>query len=262
VKNIIVGVCLTFFINISLVYSDEMLSIVGDFSAKPKNWLDKNGEPKGIMIGLLNEVSARTGITFTYSLYPWKRAYALSELGEGAIIGFSKTTERVKTWDYSDPMYFDELVLVTTKKKAFEFKGLKSLNGRILAIKIGASYGDDFELARKNKYFEVTETSDRQGQMMMLMADRVDVVLVSPGHLALETMIANNDKLKERRDEFVILSPPYKRDPNYLGIPKSMNKSHLLPMINKALADMNNDGSYQKIVDLNIKNVLKEIRNN
>ena len=196
-KIIFIGVYFSILLNFSSVYAQETLPIMGDFKAQPKNWLDESGTPKGIMIDLLKEVSLRTEIKFTYNLYPWKRAFALSEQGDGAIIGFSKSTERSMTWDYSDPMYYDELVLVTTKTKQFEFKGLESLNGRRLAIKNGASYGDDFELARKNHYFEVTETTNRTGQMRMLTADRVDVVLVSPGRIALETVISQNDWLRD-----------------------------------------------------------------
>lgn len=245
-----------------VIHAGESLNIVGDFKAKPKNWLDDQGQAQGIMIDLLEEVSKRTGIEFTYELYPWKRAYALSEIGKGAIIGFSKTSERLVRWDYSEPMYYDELVLVTTKGKVFDFNGLESLNGKRLAIKNGASYGDDFESARHKKIFSVTETPDRTGQMRMLTADRVDVVLVSPGRIALESVIARNEWLRDNRNDFVILDPPYKNDPNFLGIPKSMNKSHLIPKINRALAEMMADGIHKEIVDKNIERVLKELRGN
>lgn len=238
----------------------ELLPIVGDFKAAPKNWLDSNKQAQGIMIDLLNEVSARTSIDFTYNLYPWKRAFALSEIGKGAIIGFSKTSQREKKWDYSEPMFFDELVLVTTKVKQFKFTNLQSLNGRRLAIKSGASYGDDFEDARKKGYFKAVETTDRAGQMRMLTANRVDVVLVSPGRIALELVIARNAWLSNNREDFVILDPPYKSDPNFLGIPKSMNKSHLLPVINQAIAEIKADGTYEKIIDKNIAKTLTAIQ--
>lgn len=239
----------------------ETLKIVGDSSAKPKNWLDANGEPRGIMIDLLSEVSLRTGIIFEYQLSPWKRAFKMSEKGQGAIIGFSKTSERLEKWDYSEPMYFDELVFVTTKDKQFEYRGLKSLSGKRLAIKSGASYGDDFERANELGFFEKIETIDRTGQMRMLSSNRVDLVLLSPGRVALETEIAKNDWLVKHKDNFVILSPPYKEDPNYLGIPKSMKQSHLLPKINKALAEIKTDGTHAKIVERNIEKVVRTLRN-
>ncbi|WP_196159214.1 ABC transporter substrate-binding protein [Reinekea sp. G2M2-21] len=239
----------------------DTLAIVGDDKAKPKNWLDSTGQPRGIMIDLLNDVSNRTGIEFTYDLSPWNRAFTLSSNGKGAIIGFSKTAERQQLWDFSEPMYTDELVIVTTKAKTFDFTGLASLTGKRLAIKKGSSYGDDFEIARKNGDIAIVESTDRAGQMRMLELNRVDAVLISPGRVALETVIAENEWLSEHRDDFIILPRAYKKDLNYLGIPKSMGKSYLLRDINKALLDMRKDGTYQAIVDKNIQAVLDQLTN-
>lgn len=250
------------FFGLASAQAGETLQIVGDDNAKPKNWLDENHEPKGIMVDLLAEVTKRTGIEFTYKLTPWNRAFITSERGEGAIIGFSKSAEREKSWDYSIPMYFDELVLVTTREKSFKFDGLSSLQGRRLAIKRGSSYGDDFEAARASGVFAAIETADRAGQMRMLTVDRVDVVLISPGRVALESIIAENDWLHQHRNDFIILEPPYKRDPNYLGIPKLMNKAHLLEPINDALEAMRADGTHEDIVNNAIDSFLSELRSN
>ncbi len=236
-----------------------LVPIVGDNKAKPKNWLDQSNKPQGLMIDLLEAIGQRTNLRFTYTLAPWKRAYTMSEKGQGAIIGFSKTSEREKHWHYSDPMYFDELVIVTTREKVFEFDGLDSLSGRRLAIKRGASYGDDFERARKNGVFTVVETADRAGQMQMLVLDRVDAVLVSPGRIALETVLTENTWLRQHREDFVVLSPPYKSDPNYLGIPKSMNLEKVLVPFNEALKELRADGSYDAIVQRAIDQTIKEL---
>jgi len=237
----------------------ESIHIVGDDNAKPKNWLDSNGQPKGIMIDLLSEVTRRTGIEFTYDLAPWNRSYTLSANGKGAIIGFSMNKQRLESWDFSDPMYYDELVIVTSLDKQFAFEDLTSLAGKRLAIKRGTSYGDDFEQARQNNLFSVVESTDRAGQMRMLTLDRVDAILLSPGKIALQTVIGENQWLTEHQDQFVILEPPYKRDPNYLGIPKSMNQAHLLPAINQALTAMHEDGTYKLIVDRNVRLVLEQL---
>lgn len=259
VRRIVFSILLNL-ITFSSISANEVLPIVGDYRAMPKNWLDENKQPVGIMIDLLDEVSVRTGIKFTFNLFPWKRAFSESEKGEGAIIGFSKNAQREKSWDYSEPMYFDELVLVTTSEKYFDFDGLESLKGRRLAIKSGTSYGDDFELARSKGHFVPIETPDRKGQMRMLAADRVDAVLVSPGRIALESVLAQHAWLREHKDKFIILEPAYKLDPNFLGIPKSMNKSHLIPLINSALEEIKSDGTYEKIVEKNIELAVKALQ--
>jgi ABC-type amino acid transport substrate-binding protein len=229
----------------------ESLHIVADHKAMPKNWVE-DGEAKGIMIDLLSEVTERTGIEFSYEFGPWNRILNLSRNGAGGIIGFSKTEERMAFWDYSIPMYYDELVLVTTKAKQFEYTGLDSLKGKRIAIKRGATYGDDFEKAVEVGLFTLIETEDRSGQMRMMNLDRVDAVLLSPGKMALASVISENEWLREHQDDFVVIQPPFKKDPNFLGIPKQMNKSHLLPKINAALTEIHQDGTYEKIVKVQV----------
>lgn len=255
--------CLT---SLLLIFSSTLLAetipIVGDWKAKPKNWVNADGQAEGIMMDVLEEVSKRTGIEFTYTLSTWNRAVESSRAGQGAIIGFSKNKERQMYWDYSEPMYFDDIVLVALKKDKINFDGLESLKGMKVAIKRGSSYGDDFEAAVNNNIIIPVETEDRAGQMRMLNMGRVDLVLLSPGNIALQSIIAENKWLQENKDQFEILSPIYKQDPNYLGMPKSMGKSHLLPPINKALKEMFEDGTHSRIVKQRIDAFIANLQAN
>lgn len=247
-RQLAVILCFMLLLSPSLT-AGETLHIFADDNAMPKNWLDENGEPKGINIEVLKEVTERTGIEFTYSFVPWNRAYESARKGLGAIIGLSKTQERQLIFDYSDPMYFDELVFVTGQDDAFSFAGLESMRGFTIGVKRGASYGDDFELARDLGLVTVLESSDRAGQMLMLAQGRVDAVLLSPGKIAFASVMASNDWLTRHQDEFVIVSPAYKLDPNYLGIPKALGKSHLITPINNALTEIFEDGTHQGVVE-------------
>ncbi|MCK7616195.1 substrate-binding periplasmic protein [Roseibium sediminicola] len=238
----------------------QTIPIVGDDNAKPKNWLSEDGTAMGIHIALLEEISNRTGFEFTDELVPWKRALVLSQAGKAAIIGFSKTKEREEHWHYSAPLFFDELVFVARKGHEFEYSGLESLVGRRVGIKSGATYGDDFEEAKRAGHLVAVETTDREDQLRMLVAGRVDLVLLSPGAIALETVIAENEWLREHKDDFKVLSPPYKLDPNYVGFPKTMDIPGALEMINDAIHNMNVDGTYAKIVSAETKTIIDELR--
>lgn len=244
----------------ALLAQAETLHIVADDNAKPKNWVE-NGQARGIMIEILAEVTARTGIEFTYDFGPWNRVFNLSKNGKGGIIGFSKTAERELSWDYSVPMYYDELVFVTTVEKEFEFHGLNSLKGKRIAIKKGASYGDDFEKAVADGVFELIESENRDGQMRMMVFDRVDAVLLSPGQIALASVIAENEWLQEHEGDFVIIQPAFKRDPNFLGIPKSMGQSDLLPKIDEALLAIQADGTQERIIKEQVDLFLHSLKN-
>lgn len=240
----------------SPIINAEHITVVGDWKAKPKNWINEQNKPEGIMIDILSEVTKRTGITFSYQLSTWNRSLQTSKTGAAAIIGFSKTSEREKLWDYTVPMYHDEVVFVAQKKDAIVFKGLESLKGKRVAIKRGSTYGDDFDAAVANGLITLEGTEDRPGQMRMLALERVDLVLLSPGNIAFQAILAENDWLKKNKDRFEILRPAYKRDANYLGVPKSMNKSHLIPKINQALEAMLEDGTRAAIEKRNIDKFL------
>lgn len=237
----------------------ETLHILADYKAYPKNWRGVDGKPHGIMIDILKEVTERTGISFTYTMVPWKTAFEKSKNGEGAIIGLSKTTERQEIWDYSTAMYSDPLVLVAWKDRPLPFSGLNSLQGKKIGIKLGASYGDDFNSAVKSGVFEVVQTHDRVGQLKMLARGRLDAVLISPGAFALEPLFIEDKDLERMREQFEVLDPPLKLDPNYLGIPKSMGKTYLLEEIDAALRAIRSDKTYERIVNDNSNKAAKEL---
>lgn len=237
----------------------ETLHILADYKAYPKNWRGVDGKPHGIMIDILKEVTKRTGISFTYTMVPWKTAFEKSKNGEGAIIGLSKTTERQEIWNYSSVMYSDPLVLVAWKDRPLPFSGLSSLQGKKIGIKLGASYGDDFSAAVKSGVFEVIQTHDRVGQLKMLARGRLDAVLISPGAFALEPLFIEDEDLDRNRDKYEVVDPPLKLDPNYLGIPKSMGKTYLLEDIDAALHAIRADRTYEKIVNDNSSKAAKEL---
>jgi len=237
----------------------ETLHILADYKAYPKCWRGLDGKPHGIMIDILKDVTERTGIKFTYTMVPWKTAFEKSKNGEGAIIGLSKTTERQEIWDYSTVMYSDPLVLVAWKDRPLPFTGLNSLQGKKIGIKLGATYGDDFKAAVESGVFEVVQTHDRVGQLKMLARGRLDAVLVSPGSFALEPLFIEDKDLEGTRDQYVVVDPPLKLDPNFLGIPKTMGKIYLLEKIDKALRDIREDQTYAQIIADNTDKAKREL---
>lgn len=117
------------------IASDESLKVLGGENGPPRFWLNDQGKPEGILADVLLEVEKRTGIDIVIELSPWKRALESSRKGYGAIAGFSKTVERQVLWDYSEPIYFEELIVVTRAKEAFDFTGNESLKRKNLSTR-------------------------------------------------------------------------------------------------------------------------------
>ncbi|MEQ9566159.1 MAG: hypothetical protein RLN85_10175, partial [Pseudomonadales bacterium] len=68
-KQFVVLICFLMSLSPAL-QAGESLHIFADDNALPKNWLDADGAPQGVNIEVLDEVTRRTGIEFTYSFVP------------------------------------------------------------------------------------------------------------------------------------------------------------------------------------------------
>ena len=225
----------------------QEILIVGNHDKAPKVFL-KDGRPSGILVDILNHLERELPYSFRYQLYPWKRAYKEAVRGEGAVIGLSKNSERLKIFDYSEVMFYDEVVCVVRKGNEFTFNSIQDLRGKLVGVQRGASYGDDFEAA-KGRLFFLDEDDSGLRRLLKLLTGRIDVALLSPGRAGVMAVIHQDPDLLARQDEFVILDKPFKRDPNYLGFAKSRQMQHFIRKFNAALKGAHQSGAIQRIVD-------------
>ncbi len=215
----------------------ETLLVYGDDSYPPVIYSDA-GKPTGVLVDILRRVSARTGDTYELRLVPWKRAYEHARFGRAAVVGVSKTTERLAHFDFSDAIYFDDIQIVVKKGREFPFAELKDLKGRTVGGVIGASYGDVVDTAIKDGLFKVDQDTAQKGRLHKVLLDRVDAAFIGNGMAGFERVLQSDPDLLARRDDFVILSTPLARDPLHLAVAKSMNKKALIERFNAALRDV------------------------
>lgn len=231
----------------------EEVKITGNEARPPKIFNDQNGVAQGILIEIMRYVQQQTGNQFITTLYPWSRAYKTAANGEAGIIGLSKSNERQKVFDYSsEPLFYDELVLVVKAGKVFPFATIKDLKGKSIGVCRGCSYGEAYEKAVKEKIFEPVQGDSPSAQLAMLLADRIDAVLIPVGKAGLEESLRGNQAgvdLLKHRDKFVILPKPFARDPNYLAFAKTMEKKKLLMQVDQALKKGHESGAIKRVVD-------------
>jgi polar amino acid transport system substrate-binding protein len=232
--------------NSTLGYAEEIV-IFGNEYKPPKYYLE-NGKPKGILIDIMRYVEEQTNYTFDINLYPWARAYHLANLGDGGIIGLSMTKERLAIFDYSAPMYYDDIVLVVVKGQEFAFETLEDLAGKVIGVNRGASYGDEFERGKKD-IFRVNEDNNPVARLKMILARRIDAALIGPGKAGLQEVISSDPELMRRSGEFAVLPKPFKRDPNYLGFAKTMKMQDFISEFNRLLQQGYQDGTIQGIIN-------------
>jgi len=125
-KMFLICICL---ILSSMLASAETILVTGNSTKEPKIWKN-DGVPSGILVDILKSLEQDLGVTFIIKTYPWKRAYISALNGKSGIVGISKNKARLKIFDYSEPLYYDEVIIVVKKGHAFPFEQLKDLKGK------------------------------------------------------------------------------------------------------------------------------------
>ncbi|MCJ2164909.1 MULTISPECIES: transporter substrate-binding domain-containing protein [unclassified Pseudodesulfovibrio] len=246
-QRIAIWSCVLVILLASVSFAAGPIVIFGNDCKPPKAWIDGH-TPKGILVDILREIEKRTDLVFDIQLMPWKRSYMQALECKGGIIGLSMNTERLDIFDYSSVLCYDELRLVVLKGREFQYNTMEDVKGKTLGYTRGASYGDEFDLAKKT-IFIASEDVDPVCRLRMVLAGRIDAALIGPGEASVRYIIENNDILKRQKDKLVILPTPFTSDPNYIGFHKDMCAGDDLKKINHALRSMWADGAIQAIID-------------
>ena len=225
----------------------EKIVIYGDEAYAPVIYLD-HGKITGILPDIFANVSKDTGDTYELILVPWKRALQQSMYSKGGIVGISVTKEREKLFDFSQPIYDDDLQLVVLKGHEFIFNDLKDLKGKTIGGAAGAIYGEDFARAKTAGIIVIDEDPHQLSRMRKLLQGRMEVAIIGNGIAGFESLLASDPELEANRNKFTLLPRPLARDSLHLAFLKSMNMKPALARFNKALSDLKKTKEYKQII--------------
>lgn len=226
--------CLLLLLGLQGQLKAETLKIFGDEDYAPVIHL-KDGNPIGFIVDILRRAEAETGDQYEIELLPWKRAYELSRMGSGGLLGVSLTSERAEIFDFSMPVFDDDIHVVTLKSSLFTFTQLPDLKGKTLGGVVGASYGEEVDQAIASGLFTVERDIGVTNRMRKLIRRRLDGALVGNGKPGFEAVLNSHPELVAERASLVWSPTPLARDRLYLAFPKSMNKKAALERFNTAL---------------------------
>lgn len=228
------------------------LTIFGGDSSQPKMYL-QDGKSRGILIDILQYADQELREdTLRIELYPWARAYRNASNGAGGIVGLSWTQERSALFDYSDPVYVDDVVIVVRKDKQFNFKELSDLQSKRIGLERGGSYGEAFEKARETGLFVVVDDGGSIERVNKLVLGRLDCALFNAGKAGFEELLRSNKALEKLGESLVVLPVPLRSDPNFLAFPKSMQMKPWLTEFNKIIKRGYTNGDIPKIIAKNL----------
>ena len=214
--------------------------VVGtDAAYAPFESQNEKGEIVGFDIDVVSAIAQKAGIEVKFVNTPWEGIF--NALGQGdrdlLVSSITITDERRQTMDFSDP-YFDanQLIAVKADAKVAHFDDLKPLK---VGVQTGTT-GDEAvaKLQGKNsaniKRFESTPLALKE-----LEAGGVDAVVADNGVVI--NYVANNSgsKFKTVSDAAFV--------PEHYGIAVKKGNAELLAKLNKGLAEIRADGSYERI---------------
>ena len=179
----------TLLLNSQAVFAEKFVLAAAENSIPP-SYLE-NGEQKGILVDVINEVFKRIGHSVEIKLMPWARCQ--QEVKEGDVDGiFSiyNTEERQAFLTYADEILIDQAqTFFVAVESTITFNGnLEELAGLSLGIINDTSYGPKMDSALEKGFFEKIDiTNSFQSNIRKLIAGRIDV-LPSYKYVVLNTL--------------------------------------------------------------------------
>ncbi|MGD9833700.1 MAG: basic amino acid ABC transporter substrate-binding protein [Piscinibacter sp.] len=214
--------------------------VVGtDAAYAPFESQNEKGEIVGLTIDVVTAVAAKAGIEVKFVNTPWEGIFNSLAQGDRDMLASSITItdERKQTMDFTNP-YFDayQLIAVKESSKVAKFDDLKKLK---VGVQTGTT-GDEAvtKLLGKNstaiKRFESTPLALKE-----LEAGGVDAVVADNGVVV--NYVTNNPgaKFKTVSDKAFV--------PEQYGFAVKKGNTELLEKLNKGLADIKADGTYDQI---------------
>jgi polar amino acid transport system substrate-binding protein len=196
---------------------------------------------EGLYPALVDAAFTQMGKPVNLSAKPWKRALSELDLGIAGVGGIYKTEERLRKYDYSDPLFVERIAVYYHRDRPIIFSELPDLFGKRVGTLLGWSYGDDFDRARKAGKITVDEVPSDAQNFDKLARGRVDVVL------AIEQV--GTSFLRASGNTDILKSSIYLVEQStHLAFLRKTDAARLLPDFNRALQDIRRNGVYGRIL--------------
>lgn len=200
----------------------------------------------GIIFELVTEIFARIdGVEVEFAMLPWKRA--LAEVRNGALDGIPmllKTPERETYMAYTDPLATSRSLIWYSKERfpnGFGWEQVDDLISYRIGVARGYSYGV-MDAPLKSGRFDVTAVNDTSQLFRMLKLQRLDLVLANDavGYTQIERHADAGSIVPADKETEV--------ETHYMSFSKKSPAVHLIPQINRIMAEMRKEGVTARIL--------------
>ena len=217
------------------IKSEGVIKIGTEGTYAPFTFHDENGKLTGFDVEIAEEVAKRLGVKAEFIETKWDGIFAGLDAKRFDAIANEVTIreDRIEKYDFSAPYIVSKAVLIVQNDNA-EIKSFADLKGK----KSGQSLTSNFGELAKSYGAELIQTDGFNQSVDLLTSKRIDATI--------------NDSLsyldfKKQRPDALIKVVAQQETKDEAGLLFNKGNQELIDAVNKALADMKNDGTYFEI---------------
>lgn len=201
----------------------------------PFTFHDDSGELTGFDVEIAREVADRLGVEAEFLETQWDGMFAGLDSGRFDMVAnqVGIREDRLESYDFSDPYITSAAVLVTSEDET-EITSFEDLEGKVSAQSLTSNYAD----IAKEYGAELTGVEGFNQAIELLVSDRVDATV--------NDKISVLDFMKQRPDAPIQIADE-SDDASKSGLQFRKDSGAIVDEVNKALADMIEDGTYDEI---------------
>lgn len=224
------------------VFSLSSQNIIAFDEANAPFMYSGSTSPAGVYPAIIKEAFFRMRESASLITYPWKRVIEGLESASLGCGGIYMNAERLKKYDYSKPFYSEVMGLYVIRERAFSYKKIEDLYGKIVGAHTGWTYGDAFDSAINAGKIMPSLTPTDEQNLKMLSLGRNDVVIANPEAADLILVkLGLKDRVIRLPDNFSSIDV-------HLAFNKKAEKAELLKRFDAIIASMKKDGTFDKLV--------------
>jgi len=213
---------------------DGVLVYGADDSAPPLRFVDEDGIYKGVVVDYMNQLSLELGIEISTVPYKWEYAIEALKKGETDLCDMFSNPEREQHFVFTDPIYILRTVMVVEADRDCSLDDIHTMN-------VATQEGDYANWYMKEYYptAELTYVHDVGEGLKLLIQGEVDAVIGDE-----PVMLYYADQL-DVEEQIATIETALYEEPVGLALPRS--KAELVPVLNRAIKNINEKGQLEKI---------------
>lgn len=208
----------------------------------PFYFFDKNKQPTGICIDIINQIAQSMNVSVQYTSYPWKRMLKYAQEGKvDAVMPLFKTDDREKFLTFPAVGLVDETNnFFTSSSNSIKYSGKLT---DVIDLKIGVmdtfSYGKEFD---NTDFTNKTIVNDLEQLILLVQRKRLQLGIGNA------KVVNYSAKKMNVLDEIQFLSPPITVSPLFIGFSKKRIGSEFVNQFNKQLHTFKTSKAYAEIL--------------